>query len=228
MHIGASVSERHHRLARMHMMLLVEEAATKEAGSLFWTFGNHLVNDMPYEVWVKRLTGSAFRWQLLTDRSHNPEARPNTRSDGLFHAWTQQEAASKQPCRLCRVDTAGLRPAQNAHIEVRGPRMPEPVPIDSQRPWAGSSDLQGMAGRNASSKARSRCTATATRGCHAHHGRPSTWRAEMEQGTQTTALALVSNTLPVVSVPGTDLVETPRSSLERRIQLNKTWRSSRR
>ncbi len=55
-HIGASVSERHHRLARMHMMLLVEEAATKEAGSLFWTFGNHFVNDMPYEVWVKRLT----------------------------------------------------------------------------------------------------------------------------------------------------------------------------
>ncbi len=53
-------------------------------------------------------------------------------------------------------------------------------------------------------------------------GGPPTWRAEMEQGTQTKALAVVSNTLPVVSVPGTDLVETPRSSLERRIQLNKT------
>ncbi len=55
-HIGASVSERHHRLARMHMMLLIEDAATKEAGSLFWSFGNRLVNDMPYEVWAKRLT----------------------------------------------------------------------------------------------------------------------------------------------------------------------------
>lgn len=54
--IGASVSERHHRLARMHMMLLVEDAATKEAGTLFWCFGNRLVNEMPYEVWSKRLT----------------------------------------------------------------------------------------------------------------------------------------------------------------------------
>jgi hypothetical protein len=55
-HVGASVAERHPRLARMHMMLLVEDAAAGEAGSLIWSFGNRLVNDLPYEVWSKRLT----------------------------------------------------------------------------------------------------------------------------------------------------------------------------
>ena len=43
----------------------------------------------------------------------------------------------------------------------------------------------------------------------------------MEQGTQSTALVVVSTGMPMVSVPGTEVVETRQSSLERRIQLNK-------
>lgn len=54
-----------------------------------------------------------------------------------------------------------------------------------------------------------------------HKGGPPTWRVKMEQVSKSTALVVVNNGMPMVSVPGTDVVETGQSSLERRIQLNK-------
>lgn len=56
--VGASVPQEHDRLTKMHVALLIEDCATKEAGTLFWNFGQFLVNDMPSDVWRQRVTES--------------------------------------------------------------------------------------------------------------------------------------------------------------------------
>lgn len=55
-HVGASIPATSDRLTQMHVSLLIERAATKEAGSLFWSYGHYTVNEAPFEDWIAKLT----------------------------------------------------------------------------------------------------------------------------------------------------------------------------
>lgn len=57
--VAASIPDHLDRLVRMHVMLLIEDAATAEAGSLFWSFGQRTVNEMPFVHWHEALTRCA-------------------------------------------------------------------------------------------------------------------------------------------------------------------------
>jgi len=54
--VTASVSASSDRLTQMHVALLIEQSCNKEAGTLFWTFGDYLINETPFDVWCKALT----------------------------------------------------------------------------------------------------------------------------------------------------------------------------
>lgn len=54
--VSASVPQEHDRLTKIHVALLIEDCATKVAGTLFWDFGLNLVNEMPCDVWRRGVT----------------------------------------------------------------------------------------------------------------------------------------------------------------------------
>lgn len=55
-HVGASITATSDRLTQMHISLLIERAATREAGSLFWSYGHYTVNEASFEDWIAKLT----------------------------------------------------------------------------------------------------------------------------------------------------------------------------
>ena len=54
--VNASVSASSDRLTQMQVALLIEQSCNKEGGTLFWTYEDYLVNEMPFDVWCKALT----------------------------------------------------------------------------------------------------------------------------------------------------------------------------
>ncbi len=67
-HVGASISSTADRLTQMHVSLLIERACTKEAGTLFWSYGHYLVNEIPFETWVEKLTACTVPIRTTLDR----------------------------------------------------------------------------------------------------------------------------------------------------------------
>lgn len=55
-HVAASISATFDRATQALITELILNSCTKEVGSFFYSFGDYLVNEMPFEEWNSRLT----------------------------------------------------------------------------------------------------------------------------------------------------------------------------
>lgn len=58
--VSASIPSSTDRLTQMHVSQLIHHACTKETQTLFWRYGEHLINEMPAVLWCKQLTARSL------------------------------------------------------------------------------------------------------------------------------------------------------------------------
>jgi hypothetical protein len=65
--VKASVNAAMDRLTQMHVALLIEQSCNREAGTLFWSYGEqYLVNEKPFQDWCSALTACPDQVQTRT------------------------------------------------------------------------------------------------------------------------------------------------------------------